>query len=66
MMHWIVEHWEWLFGGVGGTAVVALAGWLFNRGNGSNQTQLGGDKSINVQAGRDSIVKDTSNKNRRG
>jgi hypothetical protein len=30
-MNWISQNYKWLFDGVLGTAVVALAGWLFRR-----------------------------------
>ncbi|MCX4177743.1 MULTISPECIES: hypothetical protein [Paraburkholderia] len=65
ILNWVESHWEWLFGGVGGTAVVAFLGWLFTRSNGDSQKQSGGADSINVQAGRDAIVKDASNQKRR-
>jgi hypothetical protein len=63
ILTWISSHWEWLFGGVGGTAVVALAGWLFSR-SGNEQMQAAGDSSTNIQAGRDAIVNGVSNEKR--
>ncbi|WP_429358507.1 hypothetical protein [Paraburkholderia sp. GAS32] len=64
ILTWISSHWDWLFGGVGGTAAVAAVGWLFSRSSGNNQKQAAGDDSVNIQAGRDANVKGISNKKR--
>jgi len=64
VLTWIESHWEWLFGGVGGTAAVAFLGWLFSRSSGSSQKQSGGAGSINVQAGRDATMNNVSNEKR--
>lgn len=64
ILNWMSSHWDWLFGGVGGTAAVAVAGWLFSRGSANNQKQVAGDGSVNIQVGRDANVKGISNKKR--
>ena len=61
---WIGSHWEWLFGGVGGTAAVAVVGWLFSRSGSNIQKQAARDGSISIQAGRDANVKGVSNTKR--
>ncbi|WP_429281200.1 hypothetical protein [Paraburkholderia sp. GAS41] len=61
-MHWIIDNKQWLFDGIGGAFVIAVIGWigsaLFRRSEHGGQRQRGGDKSINVQAGRDVKIGD--------
>lgn len=53
-----MEWWEWIFGGVGGAAAVALAGYLLRRRSVSedrtvSQTLIAGNDSQNIQAAGD-------------
>lgn len=50
----------WAFGGVGGAAVIAAAGWfIFDRRNETaKQSQRSGNNSTNIQAGRDLNIRD--------
>jgi hypothetical protein len=51
-MEWIVENKEWLFSGVAIAIPLAIIGWL-SSDRGSKQIQNGGDRSTNIQVGRD-------------
>lgn len=43
---WIIENYEWLFGGLG----VAIIGWIFFKNY--SQVQKSGDNSTNLQIGK--------------
>lgn len=65
-MSWesIDESIKWIFGGVGGTALVTICGFLFNRKNKrkeSTQSIDSGDSSTNIQ-GRDNMDINIGNK----
>lgn len=59
-MEWIVENKEWLFSGVAIAIPLAIIGWLFS-GRGSKQVQNGGNRSKNIQVGRDLKIGDNKN-----
>lgn len=59
-MEWIVENKEWLFSGVAIAIPLAIIGWLLS-GRGSKQVQNGGDRSTNIQVGRDLKIGDNKN-----
>ncbi|MDD2750107.1 hypothetical protein [Acidithiobacillus sp.] len=59
-MEWLAENKEWLFSGVAIAIPLAIIGWLFSS-RGNKQVQSGGDKSTNIQVGRD--LKIGGNKN---
>lgn len=59
-MEWIVENKEWLFSGVAIAIPFSIIGWFFSS-RGSKQVQNGGDRSTNIQVGRD--LKIGGNKN---
>lgn len=59
-MEWIVENKEWLFSGVAIAIPLAIIGWWFSD-RGGKQVQTGGDKSTNIQVGRDVKIGDNKN-----
>jgi hypothetical protein len=57
-MEWISANKEWLFSGILVAIPLAIIGWLFVKHQIKlSQRQKAGDNSINVQAGRDVVIK---------
>ncbi|WP_375320668.1 hypothetical protein [Aliivibrio logei] len=51
-MSWLVENKEWLFSGIGVSAIICILS-LFKRRTGLTQIQKSGSNSTNYQAGGD-------------
>lgn len=54
-MQWIVDNLEWLFGGIGVSALAGVIGLIFKKKS-NNQSIKSGDNSKNNQAGRDITI----------
>lgn len=51
MLDWLIQNKEWLFSGLGVVVLSTVVGFLFK--NKGNQQIKAGDKSTNIQGGRD-------------
>lgn len=55
MLEWLLDNKEWLFSGIAIAIPIALVGWWLSTR--SNQNQVSGNNSNNIQAGGNITIK---------
>ena len=62
IMTWLINNIEWLFSGIGIVVLVGLGRYFFRRRQKtSSQTIRSGERSFNIQAGRDINLQEKAN-----